>query len=219
MISRKQVVLAGIGIISLVVVACGGGGSSSGGSTEATATPPPATSTPTPIQDGGAVPPADAVSTELGLLDTPSPAGVKVGTGIGRLAPNFRLENSEGGTIALSDLRGTPVLLNFWATWCGPCRFEMPELQALFGRMGDRLFILAVDLDESKGEVNNFKEELGLTFPTVLDDGQKVFDRYAPFGLPSTYLLDADGVIRGVKIGPFVSQDDIENSLEKIGLG
>ena len=212
MISRKQALLAGIGIISLVVVSCGGGSNSGGGTTEATTTPPP-------VQDGGAVAPPVDDSTQLGLLDTPNPSDIKVGTRIDRLAPNFRLENSEGGAIVLSDLRGTPVLLNFWATWCGPCRFEMPELQALHERLGDRLFLLAVALDESVGEVNEFKADLGLTFTTVIDDGQKVFDRYAPFGLPSTYMLDADGVIRAVKFGPFVGQDDINKSLEKIGLG
>ena len=201
--SRRPAVLAAIGVISLVVAACSGGGSAatssdSGGSTA--------------VEQ-----PADS-RLALGLIDTPKLDGQKVGIRLGQLAPNFRLASSDRGDLALSDLRGKPVFLNFWATWCGPCRFEMPEIQALFEEMGDRMTILAVDLDESDKEVNSFKEDLGLTFTTAIDDGKKVFERYAPFGLPSTYLIDADGFIRAVKFGPFVNRDDIGNSLEKLGL-
>ena len=200
--SRRPAVFAAIAVISLVVAACSGGGSSdtssdSGGNTA--------------VQQPGS-------RLALGLIDTPKLDGQKVGTRIDQLAPNFRLPSSDRGDLALSDLRGKPVFLNFWATWCGPCRFEMPEIQALFEEMGDQITILAVDLDESEKEVNAFKEDLGLTFTTAIDDGQKVFDRYAPFGLPSTYLIDADGFIRAVKFGPFVNRDDIGNSLEKLGL-
>ena len=110
------------------------------------------------------------------------------------------------------------MLINFWATWCGPCRAEMPELQKMHERMGDDLQVLAVDLDESSGDVRDFFEDLGLTFTVVIDKDQVVADEYRLFGLPSTYILDENGVIRALKIGPFVNQDDLNKSLEKIGL-
>ena len=133
-------------------------------------------------------------------------------------APDFTLKSLSGEEVSLSQHRGKYVLVNFWATWCGPCRFEMPEIQALHESLGDKLAILAIDLDETRGEVIDYKEDLGLTFPTVIDDGQKVWEKFSPLGLPSTYILDADGVIRAVKLGPFVSQDDISKSLQKVGL-
>ena len=157
-------------------------------------------------------------SGDLGLIETPNPMGGKIGAKINEVAPNFRLSDTDGGTITLSDLRGKPVLLNFWATWCGPCRSEMPEMQSVYERLGGRLTILGVDLDETREEVLDFKEELGVTFPTVIDQGQTVFHHYSAFGLPATYVIDADGVIRNVKFGPFVSEDDIHKSLEKVGL-
>ena len=195
---RRQAWFVGVAVTSLVVAACGGG---SGGS-----------------DDQGLVNVAQVPDLELGPIDTPQVRDLKVGATVGRLAPNFRLETPDGETVVLSDLRGTPILLNFWATWCGPCRFEMPEIQALHERLGDELVILAVDQDESSGQVVSFFDELGLTFDSVIDDGKKVGEKYRLFGLPSTYIIDAEGVVQAVKVGPFANQDDLSNILEKVGL-
>jgi thiol-disulfide isomerase/thioredoxin len=204
--------IIGVAVVSLVVAACGGGGGDSSQVAEATpATSPPAAAT--PISDV-----SPGIPLELGLIDTPVPKGLKKGTRVGNVAHNFRLETPEGETIVLSDLRGKPVLLNFWATWCGPCRFEMPELQELHERIGDQVQVIAVDLDESADDVTEYFEDLGLTFPSVIDEGQDVANKYALFGLPSTFILDENGVVAVIKVGPFANQDDLNKNLEKVGL-
>ena len=194
---KRPAVLAGIGALSLIVAACGGGGSSDSGPEAAGAVAAPAV---------------------LGLIETSNPDDLTLGTKIGQLAPNFRLASSDGGNIELSNLRGRPVLLNFFATWCGPCRFEMPDVQAFHEQLGDSLTVLAVDLRETPEMVNEFKSSLGLTFLTVIDSDRAVFNEYALLGLPSTFLLDADGVVRGVKFGPFADRNEIDGILEEVDL-
>ncbi len=126
---------------------------------------------------------------------------------IGRAAPDFLLETSTGGELRLSDLQGQPVLINFWASWCGPCRAEMPELVAAYDRYGDAgLVIVAVNLQEADEKVNQFASEFGMTFPIVIDrDGElrDVWRLGGPFdGIPTSYFIDASGVIRSLFYGP-----------------
>jgi peroxiredoxin len=154
----------------------------------------------------------------LGPIETPSVSGAKVGVTAGSIAPNFRLERTDGSPMELASLRGRPVLLNFWATWCGPCRTEMPEFQRIHERLGDRLVVLSVNQRESPGQVEDFYKELGLTFPAVLDRRAKVAEAYRLFGLPGTYLIDARGVIQSVKFGPFADEADLLKTLEKVGV-
>ncbi|MCY4639653.1 MAG: TlpA disulfide reductase family protein [Chloroflexi bacterium] len=122
----------------------------------------------------------------------------------GELAPDFTLTSPEGARVALSDFRGKTVVLNFWATWCPPCRAEMPELQAVWEERGEGrdLVVLAVDVEESADAVARFVESLGLTFPVVLDVDGAVADHYGLPGLPSTFFIDADGVLRSRVLGP-----------------
>ncbi|MBF8299167.1 MAG: putative thiol-disulfide oxidoreductase [Dehalococcoidia bacterium] len=154
----------------------------------------------------------------LGVVETPNPNGLKVGSQVGQLAPNFRLEDETGKVLTLSDLRGTPLLINFWATWCGPCRKEMPELQEISHTLEGRLTVLAVDVAESNSLVQEFKQELGLTLTTPIDRANKVAAAYNAFGLPASYVIDEDGVVRAVKIGPFVDGADVRKSLKSVGL-
>ena len=154
---------------------------------------------------------------KLGLIDTPNPDGLQLGPLIGRLAPNFRLENMEGEHVLLSDLRGTPVFLNFWAVWCGPCRYEMPEMERVYRQLGDKVAFLAVDLDEPKERVEVYIDLLEITFPIVLDDGAVVTRAYGVAGFPSTYLIDEIGVIRNIKVGAFLSEAEILDRLEGLG--
>ncbi len=122
----------------------------------------------------------------------------------GELAPDFTLTSPEGARVALSDFRGKTVVLNFWATWCPPCRAEMPELQAVWEERGEGrdLVVLAVDVEESADAVAGFVESLALTFPVVLDVDGAVADHYGLPGLPSTFFIDADGVLRAQVLGP-----------------
>lgn len=121
---------------------------------------------------------------------------------VGHPAPDFTLNTLDGGTLALNDLVGTPVVLNFWATWCGPCRNEMPALQAASERFGDRVKILGVDQAEDAASVQAYIEELGITFTIPMDTDQQVSSGlYNVQGLPTTYFIDAEGKIIKVWMG------------------
>jgi len=114
-------------------------------------------------------------------------------------APDFTLSTLQGEPVHLHDYRGKLVLLNFWATWCPPCREEMPSLQSLWQDFKNRDFIIlaiATDRGNKKG-VTRFAARLGLDFPILLDPHGKVRQRYEVFGLPLTYLIGKDGKILG----------------------
>lgn len=126
-----------------------------------------------------------------------------VGVTVGRRAPELQLENLAGEQVRLSDLRGRPVMINFWAAWCGFCRIELPEMQEVYESYRDQGFtILAVDVQDDRTEVKSFVEELGLTFPVLLDSRGEVSRSYRIRGLPTSYFVDQDGVIIGRELGP-----------------
>jgi len=148
-------------------------------------------------------------------LETPATSG-----GVGELAPDFKLLDLEGKMVSLSDFDGRPVLLNFWATWCGPCRMEMPFIQQVYEdkKWSDAgLAILAIDLGESAEKVKNFIDSNSYTFPVLLDRNGSVAQKYnAGTFIPTSLLIDKYGIIKGVKIGPFTSKASLEKALNKI---
>lgn len=135
----------------------------------------------------------------------------------GDVAQNFLLPDLDGRSYDLAGLRGRPVVLNFWATWCAPCRLEMPELQAAYERhQDDDLVILAINLDEPAGRVRRFfYDEMGLTFVPLLDEGGMVTESYGVINFPTTFFIDSGGVIAAVHRGPLV-QTQIEENLARI---
>jgi peroxiredoxin len=121
---------------------------------------------------------------------------------LARPAPAFTLPTADGGTLALEELRGQVVLLNFWATWCEPCRAEMPELDTLAREFGPRGFqVVGIDVGERPDQVRQFAAELKIAFPLVLDTDGQVYPAYGVMGLPTSYLIDAEGRIRDVHLG------------------
>ena len=126
---------------------------------------------------------------------------------VGRAAPDFALRTLDGGTIRLSDLRGSVVLINFWASWCQPCRAEMPEIvhaQASEGARGLR--VVAVDLQEAEGPVREFAQQFGMHFPVAFDRTGEVARTYWVKELPATVFVDRSGVIRTIKYGPMTGE-------------
>lgn len=120
----------------------------------------------------------------------------------GYLAPDFELLDLDGNINRLSDFRGNVVLLNFWATWCGPCRKEMATFQAQFeDSAGEGFAVLAVNDDEPEDLVRFFIDGLDLTFPILLDPGAKVQELYRVQRYPASYFIDPDGVIRYIHLG------------------
>lgn len=136
----------------------------------------------------------------------------------GAVAPDFELINVEGENVKLSDYRGKSVLINFWATWCGPCRLEMPAIQARYEQYSPELVVLAVDNDESQEIVAAFVDELGLTFPILLDFGAVIQDLYRIRGYPSSLFVDANGIIQVVHIG-IMTEGQLDGYLAEIGIG
>ena len=131
----------------------------------------------------------------------------------GSLAPEFRAPSLRGDTLALSSLRGHVVLLNAWATWCTPCRWEMPEMEQLYRRLaGQGLVVVAVSQDEAPGpdatgggtlgDVAGFVHENHLTFPVLLDPARRLQQLYDIVGLPTTFLIDRQGRVVRKVLGP-----------------
>jgi thiol-disulfide isomerase/thioredoxin len=141
---------------------------------------------------------------------------------VGSIAPNFELEVvGTGERLSLKSLRGKAVWINFWATWCPPCREEMPEMQGLYEQhRAQGLEIVAVDVQEPLEKVVEFAQELGLTFPIVLDRDGSVVDRYYVSGLPSHFFVDREGVIQAIHMGGLKTlggrRAPVEEYLEKI---
>lgn len=119
-------------------------------------------------------------------------------------APDFAVPTLAGGTMTLQEHRGAVVFLNFWATWCPPCKEEMPSMQRLYRRFKDRRFtILAISIDTADpGKVAAFAKALALTFPIGLDPKMEVADRYGIRALPGSFLIDRTGQIAAIALGP-----------------
>lgn len=131
------------------------------------------------------------------------------------MAPEIALLSLHGDQLSLNALRGQVVLINFWATWCGPCKLEMPAIQARYNDGG--FAVLAVDFNESANQVQTFVDDLDLSFPILLDPGGAVQELYRVRGYPTTFFVDAGGVIQILHIGE-MSADTLDNYLVQMGV-
>ena len=138
-------------------------------------------------------------------------------TRVGNVAADFQLENLEGQSTSLSDFRGNPVLLNFWATWCGPCISEMPHLQQVYEEWSDKgLVVLTINMGESHSEVKSFLQAHNLSLPVLFDTKENVAQKYNISGIPTTFFINGDGIIQQKIIGAFPNKGAIENQLGSI---
>lgn len=135
---------------------------------------------------------------------------VEVGINPGMKAANFELTTLAGKTLSLNDFEGKKVLINFWASWCPPCREEMPDLQKLHTNNGEQLVILAVNIGESSSAAANFMEKNNFDFTVLLDKDQATARDYLVRGVPTSYFLDEKGIITDRIVGVLSYQKMIE---------
>lgn len=112
-------------------------------------------------------------------------------------APDFKLESLSGEEISLSDLKGKPVFINFWATWCKYCKQEMPDLQKFKSEYGEDITVITINVNESKEEVENYINENEFDFEVLLDKDGSVFASYMGRGLPASHFVDSNGIYLG----------------------
>lgn len=136
---------------------------------------------------------------------------------IGKIAPDFTIAGVKNENISLSDYRGRNVILNFWATWCGPCRLEMPLFQDSFTEFDNDITILGINDGESRNEIAKFINEIGITFDVGIDKTGEVKEDYLVIGLPSTYFLDTEGRIVAIHIGA-MTKSQLDGYLDILGV-
>ena len=146
-----------------------------------------------------------------------TPPVISVGPEVSKLAPDFTLTTLKGEQISLSQFRGKIVMVNFWQSSCSNCKEEMPYLQATYNNWPhDKLEILAVSIGEKAAFVQSFAETQGLTFPVLLDSDEAVSEIYQISRFPTTFFVNADGIIKEIKRGAFTSQSEIEGILKSL---
>lgn len=170
---------------------------------------------------------AETPSDELVLPTARSGATPIPGTGvldperpeIGEPAPDFALVDARDGRTVrtLSEFAGTPVVLNFYASWCGPCRDEIPAFQAAQAELGDGVVFLGLDWEESQEEALSILDEYGASYPALLDSAGEVADHYRVAGLPVTFFIDAEGNVQSVRSGE-VTEEMLVERLALIGV-
>jgi thiol-disulfide isomerase/thioredoxin len=145
-----------------------------------------------------------------------SEASVKKGVSQGSYALDFTLEALDGSEASLSDYAGSVVLVNFWATWCPPCRDEIPHFEEAYQAYQDEgLVVLGVNYQESAAEVEPFVQGFGVTYPILLDESGMLAKEYRAVGLPTSVLVDRDGVIQ-VRHSGYLSEGQLEQYLSEL---
>lgn len=164
-------------------------------------------------EDGSAV---DWAMT-AGPIETSVTGELPVGLNVGEVAPNFETQNLHGERVTLEDFRGKTVLLNFWATWCGPCRDEMPDFQYAMLDYGGSLVVLPVNLEETPEAILTFADEENVRLNFVVDQAHRISDLYKVVAQPTTYLIAPDGTVAVKHAGP-LSLEQLENYLAEIAV-
>ena len=142
---------------------------------------------------------------------------VNVGNRIGFTAPDFTLPTVDKREISLSDYRGKPVILNFWATWCGPCRYEVPAFKAFSEKYPEEeVVVIAVNTEDDPDSALGYAKADGLKFVIPVDPRGVVAKMYNVRGMPTTFFISETGIITSIKIGPFLSIDEMEERMASV---
>ena len=142
-----------------------------------------------------------------------------VGIAVGDLAPEFSGTTIDGQTVSLSDLDGKLVVINVFASWCGPCRAETPHLVEIYDELDrDEVEFVGLNLQETPGAVQTFKEEFSIEYPLLLNEGGEITDIYSPIGLPTTWFIDQEGIVRFTFSGP-LTKESLQVILDDVAAG
>lgn len=155
------------------------------------------------------------------VIPTPEGPLPPVDPTIGNMAPDFTLTTLDGQTVSLAELRGRPVMLNYWVTWCIPCRDEMPVIQALQEEYKEEgLVVLSVNgtRQDALTDVENLVSEFALTFPVLLDESEHVYNGYRILFMPTSFFIDGRGVIQDIVLGS-TDENGFRSRLERIVAG
>jgi len=134
---------------------------------------------------------------------------------LGLYAPNFETVYLNGSKFELYELRGKPVILNFWATWCPPCVREMPNLQNFYDKHSNKIIVIGVNLGEKNTTIQKFINKINVTFPIVLDKNKEIEKKYNLIIRPTTYFIDENGIIVDKKLGE-LKKEEIEERAQKL---
>ena len=138
---------------------------------------------------------------------------------LGRVSPSKSCDSAPPPTSCPSSTAGEPVWINFWASWCGPCRRELPDIQRVAAEFeDDGLGVLEVNVGESRDTARGFFEEVDVDLPILLDSNNEVSEQYRLSGMPSNFFIDEDGIVRDVPIG-FLTEEQMREKLAVLGLG
>jgi len=160
------------------------------------------------VQPGGEEPASQAVSLTAEASGPPPK--------VGEPAPDFRLTDMSGNLVQLSDFRGQPVWITFWASWCPPCRAENPDIEATYQKYREAgLVVIAVDIGEETSAARGYLERTGLSFLVGLDQTTEVSATYRIVGIPTHYFVDGDGVLQEFRIGA-LSRKAMDEKVEKL---
>ncbi|WP_165786634.1 TlpA family protein disulfide reductase [Heyndrickxia camelliae] len=137
-----------------------------------------------------------------------------IGLSIGQKAPNIKAAGFNGDSIDLSTYKGKKVLLNFWATWCPPCKAEIPDLVKFYNKHQSEFVVIGVNIESSKNQVKDFIKQYGITYPIIMDKKETISDKYQIQPIPTTYFIDEDGIIYHKQIGA-VTYNELTKMLKK----
>ena len=142
-----------------------------------------------------------------------------VGIAVGDFAPEFSGTTIDGQTVSLSDLDGKLVVINVFASWCGPCRAETPHLVEIYDELDrDEVEFVGLNLQETPGAVQTFKDEFSIEYPLLLNEGGEITDIYSPIGLPTTWFIDQEGIVRFTFSGP-LTKESLQVILDDVAAG
>ena len=131
--------------------------------------------------------------------------GLTVGTSEGNLAPDFEALTLDEETLNLSELRGKTVLINVFASWCGPCRAETPELVELAKGESNDLLVIGLNLGETPEAIDTYRQDFNVPYPLLPDADGSLMEIFRPIGLPTSWFIDPEGVIRYIHTGPMTA--------------